>query len=45
MSHAQAPCTDTWSNCPTLALSYCYQDQIKAGCPKSCGTCPGMAWK
>jgi len=38
----EAPCNDTWGNCPSLAASYCYQDQIRAGCPKSCGTCPGL---
>ena len=38
----QSPtCKDKYSNCPELAKTACYQDHIKEGCPKSCGTCPG----
>ena len=36
------PCTDNYSNCATLAESYCYQDDIASKCQKSCGLCDGM---
>jgi len=35
-------CKDMFSNCAELAATSCYQTHIKEGCPKSCGTCPGM---
>ena len=34
-------CYDKYSNCPDV-VSSCWQQQIKAGCPMSCGLCPGM---
>jgi hypothetical protein len=36
------PCVDQYSNCPDLALTYCYQPSIASSCYKSCGLCPGM---
>ena len=36
------PCVDNYSNCPDLAVSYCYQASISSNCYKSCGLCPGM---
>jgi hypothetical protein len=36
------PCVDAYSNCPDLALNYCYQPSISSSCYKSCGLCPGM---
>ena len=36
------PCVDAYSNCPNLALNYCYQPSIGTSCYKSCGLCPGM---
>merc|ERR1712241_385584 len=34
------PCVDKYSNCPTLAKTYCSQLGMK--CAKSCGKCAGM---
>merc|ERR1711936_676413 len=35
-------CQDTYTNCPDLAKSHCWDEYIKAECKKSCGLCKGM---
>merc|ERR1719219_1999473 len=35
-------CRDTYTNCPDLAKSHCWDEYIKAECKKSCGLCEGM---
>jgi len=38
----ETPCLDRWNNCHDLANDYCYEEDISAGCRKSCGLCEGM---
>merc|ERR1712045_818035 len=37
-----ADCTDTYTNCPDLAKSHCWDEYVGAECKKSCGLCKGM---
>jgi len=36
------PCRDKYSNCPEMAENYCYRENFKRDCRKSCGLCEGM---
>merc|ERR1719266_1538471 len=37
-----ADCRDTYTNCPDLAKSHCWDEYVGAECKKSCGLCKGM---
>jgi len=35
-------CRDRYNSCQTLAKTSCYRADVRAGCPRACGQCPGQ---
>ena len=43
ISSSSSACADKFRSCSWLATSCCWDPLVSAGCPLTCGLCPGMS--